>query len=103
MKMIKEKLEAEEAERQAILDAKEAEKAAKQAEKEKKDEPKEADKKGKKDNKKADDKKKDEVKALTFDLDNCRDRIVRLTKHSSSLGDAVLSKNIKNLLFSSVV
>jgi hypothetical protein len=70
-----------------------------EAEKEKKDEPKEADKKGKKDNKKADDKKKDEVKALTFDLDNCRDRIVRLTKHSSSLGDAVLSKKGDKLYY----
>ena len=29
--------------------------------------------------------------ALTFDLDNCRDRIVRLTVNSSHLGDAVLS------------
>lgn len=31
------------------------------------------------------------VPALTFDLDNCRDRIVRLTVNSSNLGDAVLS------------
>ena len=70
------------------------------AEKGKKEEKKEeTDKKGKKDNKKADNKKKDEVKALTFDLDNCRDRIVRLTKHSSSLGDAVLSKKGDKLYY----
>ena len=69
-------------------------------EKGKKEEKKEeTDKKGKKDNKKADNKKKDEVKALTFDLDNCRDRIVRLTKHSSSLGDAVLSKKGDKLYY----
>ena len=71
-----------------------------EAEKEKKDEKKdEADKKGKKDAKKADDKKKDEVKPLTFDLENCRDRIVRLTQHSSSLGDAVLSKKGDKLYY----
>ena len=46
---------------------------------------------------KKDDKKKDEKtdeqkpKPLKFDLDNCRDRIVRLTVNSSHLGDAVLS------------
>ena len=71
-----------------------------EAEKGKKDEKKdEAVKKGKKDNKKAEDKKKDEVKALTFDLENCRDRIVRLTRHSSSLGDAVLSKKGDKLYY----
>lgn len=35
--------------------------------------------------------KKDDVKPLEFDLDNCRDRIVRLTANSSHLGDAILS------------
>ena len=71
-----------------------------EAEKEKKDEKKdETDKKDKKDTKKADDKKKDEVKPLTFDLENCRDRIVRLTQHSSSLGDAVLSKKGDKLYY----
>lgn len=70
-----------------------------EAEKEKKDDKKEdTGKKGKKDAAKNDD-KKDEVKALTFDLDNCRDRIVRLTKHSSSLGDAVLSKKGDKLYY----
>ena len=71
-----------------------------EAEKGKKEEKKdEAVKKGKKDNKKAEDKKKDEVKPLTFDLENCRDRIVRLTRHSSSLGDAVLSKKGDKLYY----
>ncbi|WP_028897545.1 S41 family peptidase [Prevotella sp. HUN102] len=41
--------------------------------------------------KKTDGKKKDEVKPLQFDLENCRDRIVRLTVNSSRLGDALLS------------
>ncbi len=38
-----------------------------------------------------DDKKKDEVKALKFDLANCRDRVVRLTVNSSHMADAILS------------
>ena len=71
-----------------------------EAEKEKKDDKKEeADKKGKKNDKKTDDKKKDDIKPLTFDLDNCRDRIVRLTRHSSSLGDAVLTKKGDKLYY----
>ena len=70
-----------------------------EAEKEQKNEKKEdTGKKGKKDAAKTDD-KKDEVKPLTFDLDNCRDRIVRLTRHSSSLGDAVLSKKGDKLYY----
>ena len=64
----------------------------------KKDEDK-SDKKNKGNNKKAEDKKKDEIKSLTFDLDNCRDRIIRLTRHSSSLGDAVLSKKGDKLYY----
>lgn len=48
--------------------------------------------KGKKKGKDADkNKKKNEVKPLEFDLENCRDRIVRLTVNSSHLGDAALS------------
>ena len=39
------------------------------------------------------------MKPLTFDLENCRDRIVRLTRHSSSLGDAVLSKKGDKLYY----
>lgn len=48
-----------------------------------------------KDGKKKDAKKKEDKaeapKELVLDLDNCRDRIVRLTVNSSHLGDAVLS------------
>ncbi len=51
-----------------------------------------ADTKSKKDkNKKKDSSKTESQKTLTFDLENCRDRIVRLTVNSSHLGDAVLS------------
>jgi Tol biopolymer transport system component/C-terminal processing protease CtpA/Prc len=45
----------------------------------------------KKDKKDAAKDKKDEVKPLTFDLENRRDRIIRLTGNSSHMGDAVLS------------
>ena len=71
-----------------------------EAEKEKKDDKKEPASKDAK-NKKApaDDKKKEEVKPLVFDLDNCRDRVVRLTRHSSSLGDAILSKKGDKLYY----
>ncbi|WP_299104397.1 S41 family peptidase [uncultured Tenacibaculum sp.] len=61
-------------------------KALEKKEKKKKD----ADKKDKKGKKKDKDKKK--VKPLTFDWDSMKDRTKRLTIHSSSLGDAVLSK-----------
>ena len=74
------------------------EEAEKAKENNKKDEDK-SNKKDKGNNKKADDKKKDDIKPLTFDLDNCRDRIVRLTRHSSSLGDAVLSKKGDKLYY----
>jgi Tol biopolymer transport system component/C-terminal processing protease CtpA/Prc len=47
------------------------------------------DKKGK--DKKDADKNEDAVKPLTFDLENRRDRIIRLTVNSSHMGDAVLS------------
>ena len=57
-----------------------------------KDSAKKEDSKEKKKTKKADEKdKKDEVKPLVFDLDNIRDRIVRLTVNSSFMGDAVLT------------
>ena len=71
-----------------------------EAEKENKDDKKEPAAKDAK-NKKApaDDKKKEEVKPLVFDLDNCRDRVVRLTRHSSSLGDAILSKKGDKLYY----
>ncbi|WP_299621777.1 S41 family peptidase [uncultured Tenacibaculum sp.] len=60
----------------------------------KKNKKKDTDKKGKKDDKKDKKKtdKKKEVKPLTFDWDSMKDRTKRLTIHSSSLGDAVLSK-----------
>ena len=74
------------------------EEAEKAKENNKKDEDK-SDKSTKGKDKKADNKKKEETKALTFDLDNCRDRIVRLTRHSSSLGDAVLSKKGDKLYY----
>ena len=49
--------------------------------------------------KKSDDKKDDKKKEpLKLDLDNCRDRIVRLTVNSSRLGDCVLS-NDGNVLY----
>ena len=74
------------------------EEAEKAKENNKKDEDK-SDKNTKGNIKKSDDKKKDEIRPLTFDLDNCRDRIVRLTRHSSSLGDAVLSKKGDKLYY----
>lgn len=54
-------------------------------------------KKGKK-HKKDDKKEKEEEETLTFDLENCRDRIMRLTANSSLLGDALLSKD-GNMLY----
>jgi tricorn protease len=74
--------------------SKEEKELAENAEKDKKKE--EAEKEDKQSKKKKDDKKKgnkksEEVKPLQFDLDNCRDRIIRLTVNSSHLGDAVLS------------
>jgi tricorn family protease mdsD len=49
--------------------------------------------KKKKDDKdtKDDEKKKENIKPLQFDLENCRDRVVRITVNSSQLGDAVLN------------
>ncbi|MBR5685852.1 MAG: PD40 domain-containing protein [Muribaculaceae bacterium] len=77
-----------------------------EAEKEKK---KEADKqqaeKDKNTKKKNDKKKKGaeadkpEVPALQFDLENCRDRIARLTVNSARLGDAVLSTSGDTLYY----
>ena len=54
-------------------------------------------KKGKK-HKKDDKKEKEEEEPLTFDLENCRDRVMRLTANSSLLGDALLSKD-GNMLY----
>ena len=55
-------------------------------------------KKEKKKNKKAD-KKKDAENLLTFDLENCRDRVMRLTVNSSLLGDALLSADGSKLYY----
>ena len=44
-------------------------------------------------------KKKDEPKGLVFDLENCRDRVIRLTDHSSHLGDYVLSNGGDTLYY----
>ncbi len=75
-----------------------------EAEKEQKKEQDEASKA--KDTKKKSDKKKkgaaDEKPAVTplqFDLENCRDRIARLTVNSSHLGDAVLSNGGDTLYY----
>lgn len=51
----------------------------------------EAKKKDKKDDAKKDEKKPKKVEPLKFDLDNCRDRVIRLTVNSSHMGDAILS------------
>ena len=75
-----------------------------EAEKEKKKEAEKA--KNEKNDKKKDNKKKKgaseekpTVPPLQFDLENCRDRIVRLTVNSSRLGDAVLSKGGDTLYY----
>ena len=68
----------------------------KEAEKAKSDKPekKKNDKK-----KKAATDEKPAVPALQFDLENCRDRIIRLTVNSSRLGDYVLSKGGDTLYY----
>lgn len=76
-------------------------------EKKEKEAAEKADKKDKKDDKKKDDKKadkkkddkKDEVKPVQIDLAKLDQRIVRLTPMSSSLADAVLSKDGETLYF----
>ena len=76
-----------------------AEEAAKEAAKDKKDDgksdAKKSDKssknKGKGKNAAKEKDSKPAVEPLKFDLENCRDRIVRLTVNSSRLGDAILS------------
>lgn len=61
----------------------------------KKDEPKDKEA----DTDKKDEKEKEKVKDLTFDWDDMKDRKVRMTIHSSSLGDAVLSKDGDKLYY----
>ena len=68
--------------------------------KEKEDKEKEEDKQNdKKKDKKEKSEKDKEVTPLTFDLENCRDRIIRLTVNSSHLGDAVLSPDGDKLYY----
>lgn len=59
--------------------------------KEKEDDAKKEDEKKKGKRNAGEKEKKDVVEPLEFDLENCRDRIIRLTVNSSRLGDAVLS------------
>ncbi|WP_294083266.1 S41 family peptidase [Proteiniphilum sp. UBA5384] len=74
-------------------------------EKEAKDNGKKSGSKGKKEDKKSKDESnvgKDSIKTvepLTFDLDNRRHRIIRLTRHSSSLSDAYLNKEGSKLYY----
>ncbi len=72
-------------------------------EEQKKEEQKEKadDKKAKADGKtaSADPVKPEKVEALQLDLDNCRDRVVRLTVHSSHMGDVVLTPDGSTLYY----
>ena len=77
----------------------EAEKAKKEKEEKAKKEAEEKDKKNKKKDDKKDGKEKESVKELVFDLENRHDRIVRLTTHSSALGDAYLTKKGDKLYY----
>lgn len=63
------------------------------------DDQKDKEKKGKKGKKAKGDEKKDEVKPIKIDLNNIEDRIVRLTIHSSSLADAVVTPDGKSLYY----
>ena len=71
------------------------------ADKNDKDKKKEEEKKEKDEKKNKDDEevKVEKVKPLVFDLDNCRDRIVRLTNNSSRMSDAILSKDGTKLYY----
>jgi len=72
----------------------------KEAEKEDKKDSQDEDSKDKKKNKDADKDKKDEtVEPLVFDLENSKDRVRRLTIHSSSLSDALLTKDGSKLYY----
>ena len=73
-----------------------------------KEEQKKEEKKKKDDEKKAKDKAKtasaepvkpEKVEALQLDLDNCRDRVIRLTVNSSHMGDAVLTTDGATLYY----
>ena len=62
-------------------------------------ETKKAKKEDDKDKDKKEDEKKDEKKELTFDWEDLQERKARLTIHSSSLGDATLSKDGEKLYY----
>ena len=78
-------------EERELLDEAEKEQKKQEKEAQEKNEKNNKNKKSDKKNKKTDEKKDEEVKPLQLDLDNCRDRIVRLTVNSSHLGDALLN------------
>ena len=78
-------------EERELLDEAEKEQKKQEKEAQEKNEKNNKNKKNDKNNKKTDEKKDEEVKPLQLDLDNCRDRIVRLTVNSSHLGDALLN------------
>lgn len=62
-------------------------------------EKKQEEKKEEKEKKNLEKPKAQETEDLKFDLDNCRDRIVRLTVNSSFLGDALLDKDGENIYY----
>lgn len=62
-------------------------------------EKKKEDKKEENEKKEADKPKPIKINELKFDLENCRNRIVRLTANSSFLGDAILDKNGENVYY----
>lgn len=75
-------------------------KAIEEAKKEGKDKEEDEEKKGKKDKKdKTADKPQEKVEPLKFDWDGMKERKARLTTHSSSLSDAVLSKDGEKLYY----
>lgn len=79
------------------LELAEANKDGKEKKAEEKDEKKKEDKQ-----KKAEEKGKTEVekvKPLELDIDNCRDRIVRLTVNSSRMGDAILDSKGEKIYY----
>ena len=76
----------------------EMEKEEKKKEEEQKKKEEEKNKKKKNDDKENKAAEKEE-KSLVFDLDNRKDRIIRLTNHSSSLGDAVLTPSGDKLYY----
>ena len=79
---------------------KELEKQQKKDKEEKEKKEKKDDKKSdKKDDKKKDDKKKDEKKDIVIELDGICDRIVRLTRNSSDIHDAIVDAEGENLYY----